>query len=182
MRRVEQVAARIVQHGTPAWHWRENSDAQKTQSGFSQNRTGHGDSCLHQNGLQNIWQQMAHKDASVGSAQRTRRENVLHFLGLQDLSASQARVAGPAGDHEGKDYFAQPRAQERGERDGQKNSRKREESVDQNYIYNAVEPAAKISCKSADREAHDSRAEHHAYTHGHRNARAVDYARKNVAA
>src|ERR1700679_4021155 len=125
---------------------------------------------------------MAHQDASVGSAQRTRRENVLHFLGLQNLRAGQARVAGPAGDYEREDHFTQTRAQKRGERDGQENSRKREESVDQNYIYEAVEPAAKISCESAYRQPHDSRAEHDTHADDHRNARAVDYARKNVAA
>ena len=125
---------------------------------------------------------MAHQDASVGSAQRTRRENVLHFLGLQNLRAGQARVTGPAGDYEREDHFTQTRAQKRGERDGQKNSGKREESVDQNYIYNAVEPATEISRQSPNREPHDSRAEHNAYAHRHRNARAVNDSRKNVAA
>src|ERR1700691_1777936 len=125
---------------------------------------------------------MAHKDASVGSAQRTRRENVLHFLGLQNLRAGQARVTGPAGDYEREDHFTQTRAQKRGERNSQENSRKREESVDQNYIYNAVEPAAEIPCQGADNEPDDSRSSHYAYPEDHRNARAVNDTRKSVSA
>ena len=120
------------------------------------------DGGLDQHGLQNIREEMAHQDARVRSAQRARGEDVFHFLGLQNLCASEARVAGPAGDDERENYFVDSRAEECGEGNRQQDSGKRKKCVDEDDVDEAVEPAAEVARQRADRKADESRAEHDA--------------------
>ena len=91
--------------------------------------------------------------ARVGGAERARGEDVFHFFGLQNLCAGEAGVAGPAGDDEGENYFAEAWAQECGERDCEQDSWEREEGVDEDDVDEAVEPAAEVACYRTDREA-----------------------------
>ena len=54
--------------------------------------------------------------------------------------------------------------------------------VDEHDVHEMVEPASAIAGERADRETHQPRAEHDANANQHRDAGAVDDARKNVAA
>ena len=128
MRRVEEMAARVVEHRAPARHGREDADAEKAERGLGEDRARHRDGGLHEHRLENIRQKMTREDARVGCAERARGENVLHFLRLQNLRAGEPCVAGPAGDDQGENYFAEPGPEKCGERDGQKNSRETKET------------------------------------------------------
>ena len=116
---VEEVAARVVEHGAPTGHGSEDADAEEAERRFGEDGSGHSHSGLHEDGLQNIGEQVAQENAGVGSAERARGEHVFHFLGLQNLSAGKASVAGPAGDDQREDNFAEAGAEESGEGDGQ---------------------------------------------------------------
>ena len=80
------------------------------------------DGRLHEHRLQNIRQQVAEENARGRSAERARRKNVFHFLRLQNLRAGQARVAGPSGDDQRDNHFANSRTEKRREGDGEKNA------------------------------------------------------------
>src|SRR5579863_2759384 len=61
--RVEQVGAAVVEHGAPASGGRRDSEAEKAHGSFRENRTGHADSGLYYNRLNNVGQDVADDDA-----------------------------------------------------------------------------------------------------------------------
>src|ERR1700730_13145582 len=101
---------------------------------------------------------MLHQDTDVRGTQRTCGQNELQFFDLEYLRASEARIARPAGDHQGENHFANARSEKRGERNGQQNSWERQKRVDQQQIYEAVEPATSVTGKHPDDESGESAA------------------------
>ena len=77
---------------------------------------------------------MPNQNARVRRAQRARGQHILHFLGLQNLRACQARVAGPAGNDERENHLVESGPEERSKRDGKQNSREREKRIDQHDV------------------------------------------------
>jgi len=73
VRRIEEVAARVIQHGTPARHGCKHAKAEKTQRRLRENSAGDADGCLNQERLQNIRQQMSRQNAKVRRAERACR-------------------------------------------------------------------------------------------------------------
>ena len=71
---------------------------------------------------------MAQQNARGRGSERTRRENVFHFLGLQNLRASEPSVAGPSGDDQRDNHFADAWTQKRRERDGEQGFREMTET------------------------------------------------------
>ena len=87
------------------------------------------------------------------SAERARRQHVFHFLGLQNLRASQASVSRPTSNDQRENHFTDARAQKCRERDGQQDSGERKKRVDQDDVHQAVEPSSAIAGKRADRKS-----------------------------
>src|SRR5580700_6737576 len=59
MRRVEQVRAAVVEHGSPARGRRRDAESKKTHGGFREDGSGHADGGLHDHRLNNIRQNVA---------------------------------------------------------------------------------------------------------------------------
>ena len=59
VRRVKEVAARIVEHGAPTGDGREDVEVEEAQRGFGKNGSGNADGGLHKDRLENVRQQMA---------------------------------------------------------------------------------------------------------------------------
>jgi hypothetical protein len=49
MRRVEKMAARVVEYGAPARYGSQNAEAEKTQRGFGEDGASQPDRCWDQN-------------------------------------------------------------------------------------------------------------------------------------
>ncbi len=74
---------------------------------------------LNQNGLENIRQQMARHDSHRRCAKRARGEDEFEFFHLQNLRASEARVACPTSDDQRKNDFADAGTEKCRKGDGQ---------------------------------------------------------------
>jgi len=51
---VEEVGARVVQHGAPAGGGRGNTEPEEAHGGFSKDRARHTDGSLHNDGLNDV--------------------------------------------------------------------------------------------------------------------------------
>src|SRR5260370_20997211 len=98
MRRVEQVGATIVEHGSPARGRRRNTQPEETHGGFGKHSAGHADGGLHDDGLNDVGKNMSCNDTPVAGAERPRGFEELPFLDRQNLRAHQTRVAYPPAD------------------------------------------------------------------------------------
>ncbi len=54
MPRVEEMAARIVEHRAPTRHGREHAEAEEAQRGFGKNGSGNADGGLRKDRLENV--------------------------------------------------------------------------------------------------------------------------------
>ena len=103
MRRVEEVGAGVVEHGSPTGRGRGNAEAEKGERGFGEDDSGHADGGLNQDGLHDVGQNVAEEDARAAGAERTGSLDVFAFADGHDLGADQTGVAGPSADGEGED-------------------------------------------------------------------------------
>src|SRR5205807_5683852 len=103
------------------------------------------------------------------------------FAGGEDLHADKAGVANPSTEREGENEIENARAAEGDEGDGEKNSGEREECIHHHDIDEAVDGSAVVTGDGADDKAEDKRGEHHRTANQHRDARAVDDTREDVA-
>ena len=124
MRRVEQMRAPVVEHGSPACGRRRHAEAEKTHGGFGEDRAGHANRGLHDHGLNNVGQNVAHDDAQIAGAEGAGGFDEFAFAGGENLSANQARVADPSAEREGEDEIEDAGAAECDEGDGDQNSGK----------------------------------------------------------
>src|ERR1051326_2057769 len=176
------MAARVIEHGAPTGDGSKHTETEEAQSGLRENRSGHADGGLNQNGLKNIGQEMLPNDSEVRSAERACGYCEFKFFDFEDLRTRQTRIAGPTGDDERKDYFANARTEERGERDSQKNSRKGQKRIDEKKIHDTVAPSAEVTSECADGEADQSAAGNYADGNRERDASAKHDSGKDVAA
>src|SRR5437879_10598466 len=93
------MPASVIEHGAPTRDRGEDSEAKKAEGGFGEDGACNADGGLNQNGLENIRQQMARHDSYRGCAKRARSEDEFEFFHLQDLRASEARVACRSEEH-----------------------------------------------------------------------------------
>src|SRR5229473_3720997 len=110
VRRVKQMAARVIQHSAPTGNRSEDSDAEKAQRGFGEDHAGHSDGGLNQDRLENIGQEMAQQNPRVRSPQGTRGHDKFQFFYFERLRASQTRIPGPAGHGQRENNFSDARA------------------------------------------------------------------------
>ena len=96
MRRVEQVGAAVVEHGSPTRGGRRNAEAKKTHGRFGENGAGHADGGLHDYRLNDVGKNVANDDAQIAGAESPRRFDEFAFARGENLSADQARVADPS--------------------------------------------------------------------------------------
>src|SRR6202040_4382238 len=90
-------------------------------------------------------------------------------------------VANPSPKGERKNQVQDARSAEGDEGDGKKNSGKREECIHQDDIDEAVDASAVVASDGADHKSERKRGENNATAHQHRDPRAVDDAREDVA-
>jgi len=67
------MAARVIQHGAPARHWREYTETEKAQRRFGEYCSRHPDRGLNKDRLKNIGEKMSQHDPEIGSSQRVNR-------------------------------------------------------------------------------------------------------------
>src|SRR5580704_1365790 len=182
MRRVEQVGATVVEHGSPTRRRRRHAESEKAHGGFGKNGSGHADGGLHNHGLNDVRQNMAADYPHVARAQRARSFDEFAFAGGENLSAHQACIAHPTSQRKRENKIENARPAKSDKSNGEKNSWKREKGIHQHDINKAVDPAAVVASDRSDDEAKRKRCRDHAASDQHRDPCAEDDARKNVAA
>ena len=73
VRRIEQVRASLIQHGSPTGRRRRNTQAQKAECCFSKDGPSHADGSLHSHRLQDVGKNVPEQDANIRSTQCSRR-------------------------------------------------------------------------------------------------------------
>lgn len=96
VRSVEQVGAAIVKHGAPTWGGRGYAESEKAQGRFSKHGSGHADSGLHGDRLQDVGQDVSSEDTQIRGSKGARGFDELTLADCEDLSAHEACVADPA--------------------------------------------------------------------------------------
>src|ERR1700692_307818 len=96
MRRVEQVVATVVEHGSPTRRRRRYAESEKAHRGFGKNGSGHADGGLHDHGLNDVRQNMADDDPQIARAQSAGGFDEFALARGENLSANQTSVADPA--------------------------------------------------------------------------------------
>ena len=124
---------------------------------------------------------MPDQNPRVRRAQRPRRQDILHFLRLQDLRPRQPRIPRPTGHDQRQNHLADSRTEKRGKRNRQQNSWERQKRIDQHDVHEPIQPPAEITRHRPNRQPDDPGAEHHANTHQHRHPGPENNPRQNVA-
>ena len=93
----------------------------------------------------------------VTGAERARRLHKVVFANLQNLAANESRVADPADNAQRKNEFVQAGAEKRHHRNRQQQTRKRKKHVEDVTRDNTIDPAAVITCNSAENRADEGR-------------------------
>ncbi len=110
----------------PTGRGRGQTQTEKAERGFGQNSSRHADGCLHDDGLQNIGQDMPGKNAQIGGAKGARGFDEFPFLYGEYLGSYQAGIADPSADGQGKHQVQKPWTQKSYECDRQQNARERQ--------------------------------------------------------
>src|SRR5580698_7251887 len=145
MRRVEQMGATVVKHGSPAGGRRRNTQAEKAHGGFSENGSGHADGGLHDYGLNNVRENVAGDDAKIAGSEGAGGFDVFLFAGGQHLGTDQAGVSDPTAERQCEHKIEDAGAAEGDEGDSEKNAGEREKSVHYDDVDETVETAAVVS-------------------------------------
>ena len=122
-----------------------------------------------------------HDDAQVACAQCARGFHEFAFAHRQHLRAHQSRIAHPSANRQRQDQIedAGPEKGDKGDR--QQYSGERHEGVHHDDVQHAVGDSAVIAGDGAEDQSQGERGCDHATAHQHRDARAVDDAREDVA-
>ena len=176
------MCATVIEHGSPARGGRRNAEAKKTHGRFGEDGAGHADRGLHDYRLNDIGKNVANDDAQIAGAESARGFNEFAFPRGQNLSANQARVAHPSAERERDHKIEDAGAAECDEGDGNQNSRERKKRIHQDDVDEAVDAASVVSSDRSDDQSERQRCQHDAAADEHGDARAINDARKNVAA
>ncbi len=87
------MGAGVVEHAAPAGRRRWKAQSQEAERSLSQNGSCHADGSLHDDGLQDVGQDMAGKDAQVRGAQGAGSFHEFPLLDGEHLGPHQASVA-----------------------------------------------------------------------------------------
>src|SRR5579872_4548260 len=96
MRRVEQVRATIVKHGSPARSGRRYAETEKAHGSFGENSSRHANGGLHNNRLNNIGEDVADDHAQITGSQCASSFHKFTLPSGKHLRAHQTCIANPA--------------------------------------------------------------------------------------
>src|SRR5271170_6362128 len=176
------MRAAVVEHRSPAGRRRRHAESEEAHGGFGENGSGHADRRLHDHGLNDVRQNVTDDDAQVARSESACRFDELALARGEDLSAHQAGVADPASERERENEIEDTGAAEGYERNRKQDSGEREERIHQDHVDEAVDASSVVAGDGADDEAEGERSGDDAAPDQHRDARAIDNARENVAA
>src|ERR1700676_2295996 len=175
------MRAAVVEHRAPACRRRRHAESQKTHGCFGEDGSRHANRGLHNYRLNNVWQNVADDDAQIAGSEGAGSFDEFAFARSEDLSSNEAGVADPSSKREREDEIEDPGATECDESNCEQNSWEREERIHQHNVDEAVDASSVVAGDGADDEAERERCEHDAAPYQHRDARAKDDARENVA-
>ncbi len=147
------MGAGVVEHGSPGGGGRLNAEAEEAEGGFGEDGSGHANGGLHEEGLEDVREDMAEHEVEVGCAEGAGGLNVLALFDAEDLSADEACVVDPSGKGEGKDEVGEGGPQEGDDGDGEKDSGKGEEGVSEVDVDYGVGEAAVEAGEHAEGDA-----------------------------
>ena len=182
MGRVKEMETRVIEHGSPAWSGGRNAEAEKGESGFSKDDTGHANGCLDEERLNDIGKDVAEEDAQRSGSQGAGCIDEFAIADRDDLSANEARVARPATDGKREHEVGKSWTEKCSEGDGKQNSGKSEESVHGDGGESRVDPAADVAGDAADDEAQRERGCDDGDGDSEGQARAIEQAGQCIAA
>src|SRR5208282_5327721 len=182
MRRIEKVRAGVVEHGSPAGGWRGDAEAEEAHGGFGENGSGHADSRLHDDGLNDVGQDVARNNVEIASAESASGFDKFALADREHLRTDQAGVADPASERQSEHQIEDAGTAEGDEGDGDENAGEGKKGIHQHDIGEAVDGAAVITGKTADDEAEQKGTGDDAAADEERNTRAPDEAGEDVAA
>ena len=178
----EEVGAGVVEHGSPGGGGGLHAEAEEAEGGFGEDGCGHAYGGLHDEGLEDVGEDVAEQEAEVGGAEGAGGLHEFALFDGHDLGSDEACVADPAGDGEREDEIAEAGAEEGDEGDGEKDSGEREEGVGDVDVDDGVGDAAEEAGGAAEDEAEDERDGDDGDGDGERDAGAVEGAGEDVAA
>lgn len=182
MRRVKQMCARIVQHGTPTGRRRRHTQPQKAERGLGEHGSGHADGGLHHQWLNDIGQNVTQKNAEVARAQRARSFDKLALPHGQHLRPDKAGVANPSANRQGKDQIEKSGAKKRHKGNGEQDSRHGHEGIHGEHVDDGIQNAAVKTGDAAEDKPQQQGNCYDGSCNLQRDARAINDARKNIAA
>src|SRR6267154_3466506 len=182
MRRVEQMGTAVIQHGSPACRGRRDAESQKAHGSFSENRSCHADRGLDDHWLNNIRQNVADDDAKIAGSQCPGGFDEFALARREDLPADKTRIADPSSERERKNEIEDARSTEGDEGDRQQDSGEREEGIHKHDVDEAVDAPTVVTGDGSDDQSEGERRQDNATSYEHRDARAIDDTRENVAA
>src|SRR5258708_39575 len=182
MRRIEEMGAAVVEHSSPTRGRRRYAEAKEAHGRFGQDGSGHADRGLYDHGLNNVWQNVADDDAKIAGPESAGSFDEFTLAGGENLAADQASIAYPSSERERENQIEDARTAESDERNREQNSRERQECIHQDDVDEAVDGASVVAGDGSDDKAERERGQHDATSNQHRDARAIDDARENVAA
>ena len=139
------MRAAVVEHGSPTGGWRRNTESEKAHGGFGKNCAGHADCGLHDDGLNNVRQDMTHNDAEIARPQSASGFDEFALARGEDLSANETSITDPSAKRESENQIKNSRPAKRDESDSQQDSWKRKERVHQDHVDEAVDASAVVS-------------------------------------
>ena len=173
--------AGIGQHRSPLGRRRLRAQAEKAQGGGVENGGGNAQRGLHDQRRRAVGQHLAeHQPQGAGAADAGRRHIVLGHFG-DHRGARDANVVRQDHDRHREHRVHQAGAQDGDDHDRQQQAGQREDDVHQPHDRD-LDDAARESGDQPQRDAGRHRDQHHGHADRQRQARAVDQARKDVAA
>src|SRR6185312_5854586 len=171
----------VVEHSSPCGRGRLHAEAEEAESRFGEDGGRHSYGSLHDDGLQDVGENVAEHKAEVSGSQRAGGLDEFTLLHRHDLRSHQAGVAHPAGDGEGEDEVLKSWAKEGNDGNRQQNPGECEEGVGDVDVDDGVCDATEEAGCAAEDETENQRNGDDRDGNGQRNPGAVDGAGEDVA-
>ena len=157
VRGVEEVGASVIEHGAPAGGGGWYAKPEKAQGGLGEHGSGHADSSLHDERLQQVGQDVPCDEAQIGGAESAGSFDKLTLPQGEHLGTDEARIVDPAGDREGEDEIDETGTEKRDEGDGKQDAGKGEKGVGEIDVDDGVGESSVKACEAAGNKADSER-------------------------
>lgn len=180
MRCGHHVGAPAIEHLSPTGHRFLHAEAEKAQSGFGQNGSGHPQRRLNDERLNDVRQNMDRDQPRRARAQGPRCLDEIQLLHFENLATHQPGITDPADGTQGQNEIGHARTEKRDQSDGQQNAGKGQKRIEEKTGDDAVEPSAVIAREGADDRPEDRTDGDHRHADAHRDASAKDQPREHI--